>query len=430
MTVQHGISPDRVEKTLEQLLQAGFDQAMVVSVHDEMDELSINHNQPSMLRSTQSTRLQLTGILDGRKASTALTHLTEETIASAVSQLKKDALLAPQDSANQVSTGQRARVEKGPQAGDRMLLTERVRELLAFRQRAAPTFLLEEGQGHYQKQQTCLMTSGGSLLESSIGCYGLGVLGSAKDGSGTSSYNETGGATEELSSRPAEAYFGIGDMMRDSCLQTATRPLGEKFVGEVILTPKAVMELLFWLIDQLTDTQLLTGSSLYRGKVGERVAASALTIASHLEGAGASPFTSDGFVAERFTLMESGTLNALLPSLYASRKLGLVHRPCDLSSWSLSPGETTLEDLTSQVKRGALVGRLSMGQPAPNGDFAGVIKNSFLVENGEQKGALAEVMISGNVAQMMNNIEAISRESLDFGELALPWLRISGLSFS
>ena len=159
------------------------------------------------------------------KASTALTHLTEETIASAVSQLKKDALLAPQDSKPGFhrATGQGGKRSHKP--GIEMLLTERVRELLAFRQRAAPP-LLEEGQGHYQKQQTCLMTSGGSLLESSIGCYGLGVLGSAKDGSGTSSYNETG-ATEELSSRPAEAYFGIGDMMRDSCLQTATRPLGE-----------------------------------------------------------------------------------------------------------------------------------------------------------------------------------------------------------
>ena len=83
------------------------------------------------------------------------------------------------------------------------------------------------------------------------------------------------------------------------------------------------------------------------------------------------------------------------------------------------------------MKRGALVGRLSMGQPAPNGDFAGVIKNSFLVENGEQKGALAEVMISGNVAQMMNNIEAISRESLDFGGTCFcPGCVFQGLSFS
>jgi PmbA protein len=31
------------------------------------------------------------------------------------------------------------------------------------------------------------------------------------------------------------------------------------------------------------------------------------------------------------------------------------------------------------VPRGALVDRLSMGDPAPNGDFSGVVKNSFLI---------------------------------------------------
>ena len=50
------------------------------------------------------------------------------------------------------------------------------------------------------------------------------------------------------------------------------------------------------------------------------------------------------------------------------------------------------------VRRGALVGRLSMGRPASNGDFSGVVKNSFLLRDGEVGPALSETMITGNVA--------------------------------
>ncbi len=39
-------------------------------------------------------------------------------------------------------------------------------------------------------------------------------------------------------------------------------------------------------------------------------------------------------------------------------------------------------------------------------------------------------MITGNVAQMLKDIEAISREVSDLGGFRLPWLKIGGLRFS
>jgi PmbA protein len=82
------------------------------------------------------------------------------------------------------------------------------------------------------------------------------------------------------------------------------------------------------------------------------------------------------------------------------------------------------------VKRGALVGRLSMGAPAPNGNFSGVIKNSFALENGEVKQALAETMITGNMADMLRDIVAVSREVHEGAGTRLPWLRVAKLHFS
>ena len=98
--------------------------------------------------------------------------------------------------------------------------------------------------------------------------------------------------------------------------------------------------------------------------------------------------------------------------------------------WELLPGTTPLDELIASVPRGAVVDRLSMGSPAPNGDFSGVIKNSFLIEGGRLGDALAETMISGNVARMLLDVVAVSAERIDSGSQALPWVRISGLNFS
>ena len=71
-----------------------------------------------------------------------------------------------------------------------------------------------------------------------------------------------------------------------------------------------------------------------------------------------------------------------------------------------------------------------MGRPATNGDFSGVIKNSFAVEDGVVGQALSETMISRNMARMLHDIVAVSRERIDTGALRLPWMRIGGLHFS
>jgi PmbA protein len=68
--------------------------------------------------------------------------------------------------------------------------------------------------------------------------------------------------------------------------------------------------------------------------------------------------------------------------------------------------------------------------PAANGDFSGVIKNSFRIEGGTIGPALSEVMISGNMARMLKDLLGVSRERLDTGATLLPWLRIGGLHFS
>ena len=52
------------------------------------------------------------------------------------------------------------------------------------------------------------------------------------------------------------------------------------------------------------------------------------------------------------------------------------------------------------------------------------------MEDGEIKGAVSETMISGNLAQLLNSLVAISRETVENGSSVLPYMAFDGVVIS
>jgi PmbA protein len=430
---------DLAEQALSALRRESADAAQASASRRLLTEVNIALSEPSLLRSTESHKLTLVGLWGGRKASTELSDLQPSMIAAAAAALRVDAASAPQDDANAVSTGQRAAIKQGPLDGDLDALTDSASELLEFRARETPAMTIEEGVASHSLLEARVLTSQGSDLACQLGWYELSAFGTAhgpgRDGKQrTSSFDYTGGQCEALRSRAAADWFGIGAMMRGLTRSIDTQGVDEcfggKFVGDVVLTPPAVATLLGWLHAQLSDVQLISGSSLYRDRVGTRIASSLLTLSSRFDAPGIAAMSSDAFATPPVQLLDAGQLLCLTPSLYGSRKTGLKHVPTAAGGWQLAAGTTPLSEMLGSVSRGALVGRLSMGNPAANGDFSGIIKNSFAMVGGEATTALAETMISANVARMLLDVKAVSSERIDTGAWCLPWLRVSGVHFS
>ena len=140
--------------------------------------------------------------------------------------------------------------------------------------------------------------------------------------------------------------------------------------------------------------------------------------------------TGEGFRAENFDVIQNGKLNAFVLGLYASNKLKLPRGRNDSFNVVMAPGDKPIEEIIASIDKGILVGRFSGGQPASNGDFSGVAKNSFLIENGKIGQALSETMISGNMADMLNKLRGISREQVADGMMVLPYLAFDGITIS
>ena len=420
----------QAELALEVLIAQGFEDAHVSTNQTYLDELNVEHDEPSLLRSSRQQQLKLIGLFDNRRASVELSDCKDETIRQAAATMFVNVQTSPQDAAHAVSEQQRCEIIKGPQTGDMDLLAAKVSELLKFRAEKSPKMHLSAAFCSYTHMLRREVTSRGTDLRARIGAYGLMACGLARDNTGSSSFDIAEGSCEDIAVLPATEWFGIGDMLRQTERQIRTQGIKGKFTGDVVFAPNAVASILTWLIGQLGDTQLISGSSIYMNRVGESIASSLLSIRSHFDGAGVYPITADAYQAKPFTLLESGSLQTLLPSLYGSGKTGIAHTPSLIDNWSIDAGSQPVNEMISNILQGALVNRLSMGMPGSNGDFSAVIKCSFLISDGEVGPALSEVMISGNMGELLQNVVGVSAERIDRGVNFLPWIRVAGLHFS
>jgi PmbA protein len=164
---------DQAERALGLMRAQGFDQAQVSVGWHRQSELNVAHNEPSLLRSTEQTRVSLLGLLDGRRASTELSSLDDASLRQGVVELLAAAQAAPQDDANTVSSGQHARIVQGPLEADPALLADKMAELLSFRERETPRFTLEEAATAHHLSRSHTLTTGGSDLASLAGWLSL-----------------------------------------------------------------------------------------------------------------------------------------------------------------------------------------------------------------------------------------------------------------
>jgi PmbA protein len=129
-------------------------------------------------------------------------------------------------------------------------------------------------------------------------------------------------------------------------------------------------------------------------------------------------------------IIEKGILKTFLLSLYGSKKTGKARAVNSGGAYVIEPGNKSFDELVKSVKKGILLSRFAGGAPSDNGDFSGVAKNSYYIENGKIKYPLSETMISGNLVEMLKNIKNISKERINFGEAIFPWILFEGLVIS
>lgn len=204
----------------------------------------------------------------------------------------------------------------------------------------------------------------------------------------------------------------------------------------VILNPGSVCDLLVPTIGfhALGEMKFKKQSLLNKEDV---IASACLTVQDdglHDFGLLSSPFDDEGNPQRTTTVIENGVLkNYLYDQKYAlnmnetptgnglknlsgmtnimnKHTLSVAGAPTNLS---VEPGNTSLENMISEVKNGILIEQFSWLNPDPmSTSFSSEIRNAYEIKDGEYTQALKGGMVSGKVLDMIKNISAISNQQL------------------
>lgn len=421
------------ESALAALSQRGFDKSQLRLMESERHELQAEYNEMSLFRTTRNKQLELTGIVDGRRGSVTLNKLDEAALSDGIEELWQVSQGAEPDGANDIAPGQpRKSFKRGDDAPDYDAMYDRLAELLSHTHEQYPTLTVRSGVVAFVARTEHFLNSNGVDYTSTRSHYTGGAMVSAREDQNVASFNSGSFAMNDLS-RPLHECGTLDKVMRQNVEQVVTGQITRKFVGDLLVSPDCVLSLLGFLLTNLANAPLIAGTSVYKDKLGDAVANEKLTLHSRPvsdEIAAGYFVTNDGFEAHDTTIVRNGVLSTYLLDLYGANKTGLARAETGGGCYVIEPGDSSYDEMVSRTDEGILITRFSGGVPSQKGDFSGIAKNSYYISGGELGHPVSETMIAGNLVDLWNSIEEISRERVDFGSQIMPWIRMSGVSVS
>ena len=415
---------------IEQFREKGMSKSKCMLNQSEIRELYFNNGEISMLRTTFNYNLQLTAIKDHKKGTILLNKIDKDSLDTAIKETVALAESSNPEEANEISEMQPAEdFESGILVADDDKMYFRMNEFLKHVKEAYPITSFREGGLSFKKNNFYFKNSNGVDYSSNSGFYQVGIMFSSKQGKKTSSFNSTRKYMKELN-EPLINIVNLKTLLKQSVEEIEAKPFDQKFVGDIIITPECMGSMIGPVLGHLYDYSHITGSSLFKDKLGEKIASEKLTIRSQPisnEFAVNSFFSGDGYKNENVNIIENGVLKSFMLTLFGAKKVGKERTKTDGANMSVDPGDVKLADMIKNTKKGILLSRKYHND---NGDFSGIAKNSYYIEDGEVKYPVNEIMISGNLIKMINDIVEISEEVTDFGHVKYPWMKVEDITIS
>lgn len=411
----------------------GFDDFEVSAKENVLREMQIDAGRISLFRNTNEVKLSLRGFLGGRMASVALNQIDGESLAKSFEQLDEGLRAAPVDLDRILAGPQRVkRLEYGPVEPQLEQMHERIDAFAKLTVAEYPNIKMEQAGLQFYREEMVRLNSKGLSISGGKGAYAFFGMYSGKRNGLTSSFNFSGGHTSTLEGKLID-LGATRRLMASSVREIDHRPLAGKFVGPVILSPECFLSLAEEWLSHLRDATMIAGTSRLRDQLGKVVASPLLHLGvapADARFAARELYTNEGYVSTASSVLEAGVLKGFMLSDYGARRTGLERSANDGGNLVFERGLTALNEMIDETKHGLYLQRFSGGMPAANGDFSGVAKNSYLIENGELAQPLSEVMVSGNLFDLMKGINSVSYEVVNDGTTEVPFVRVSNLTVS
>ena len=419
---------------LDKMKEAGADHAQASVSEGRVEEFNVDAGEFSLIRSVFSASVGMKVIKDQKKGTGAINSLDPEDVAAAAAECVQSAEHGAEDPAVCISKKEEnADFTDGALTCDKEAFLDSVIRFTEDAARDFPQIMLEQVVASYSYGRHVFANTNGVLFTEEDGSYNVSIMYSAHDGDKTTSFNYFD--VETLDPHADIMELGMTRTMLERAVkELEASPFTGKFVGVAVFAPSAVPDV----IDVITgsfagDVALIEGTTPWKNSLGQQVAGDCFSLSvipNDPRVICGEKVTSDGYKSRNFDMIENGVLKSFCLSEYGSNRTGLPRAVSSSGCVEIKAGDKPLEEMIAGIEKGILVCRFSGGEPASNGDFSGVAKNSFLIENGKIGAPLTETMISGNFAEMLRRVEGVSAETLQDGSGVLPYVAFGGVTVS
>lgn len=173
---------------------------------------------------------------------------------------------------------------------------------------------------------------------------------------------------------------------------------------------------------------ILAGQSILESRIGECIGSESVTIVddgSRRDLFGFIPSDSEGIPSRRNVLVKDGMLVGYLHDLETASRMGCPPTgngraesfdcmpQVRMTNTFLEPNDWSLEEIVGDTKRGIYCRNWQYGYVEPEkGNFMFKCKEASLIENGKLTTSFKDVALSGQILQVLHDIDAIGK---DFG---------------
>lgn len=421
-----------LDSILHKLKAKGADKVSLRYDAETDEEFNIIYKELNLLRTVETNSVALGVIKDAKQASTRLNQFDAASLDRAVEEVMQAVENSNPDPAFDISPLDEGSWTDGELEPDPDRVIRRLQEFISQVKNRFPSIQFDGGLTH-QKNHSTYLNSNGAWFEHRNGAYKFNTIFTAKQGRKTSSMNYSFFAVPNLDRELLKINF-TEELIRQTTEQVETKPVPANFTGDLIVSPYFANELAWTFIQsQIGSGGLLNKTSKFPDHLGQRILDEKLNILhqpEHPELCYPGRFSEDGFRLSPAPIIENGILRNYPISLYAANKTGKQRSVGPNLNLVIPAGPQSLQQLIATVKEGVLCMRASFGGANANGDFSGVLKNSYYLRDGKISHPISETMFSGNIIEMLNNVAGISSETFNLGDSILPYLQIRDLFIS
>jgi PmbA protein len=187
------------------------------------------------------------------------------------------------------------------------------------------------------------------------------------------------------------------------------------------------------------------GTAFLAGKIGEKVANKSITIKDDpfiAGGMASQPFDDEGSTSIKLALIEKGVFKNYLTDSYSANRLGvdnnghgtrvsLISKPIpSISNIIISPGRWNKDEIVKETKRGILIEDSELSLQGASTNISRMVDNGYLIEDGKIKHPIKNTMVGITVFDAFKNIDAISKEIVEYWGSKTPNIRIAKVKIS